>query len=240
MYLKLSNGFTFPLGTVDIAINKDVVENEQNIPVAVKHRWSLMPMLIGASATAIDALMASLNTAFSSNGFDMVLTMPNGTTSSQHRLTNAGALGGVRVTKLPSPKTFTNAGGVTNLDLEITVEAEYPVSSAASLLRSFEETLSFEGGGPVEGYVKTLRGMAQKQTLMQNDTYRCIQAGSAIGYYDTPSAPQPIFQWAMLKAPKRSVKSPTAKSGFLTNQFVSWSYEFESTSPLNGNPTVWS
>lgn len=242
MFLKVGTSYTFPIGAADLNITREVLTNEADQPYATRDRWASETLLVGTSAVDIDAKVALLYAAFNSNGKDFRLTMPNGTTNSQHVLLNSGSITGTLIRKRPSVTTFAGAGGVTNIRCTWEVEAEYPISNSASLLRSFEETLSIDGGGSEIGYLKPLYGFPQAQTLRRNDSYRAVQQGSAVGIYGRPDplviAP-PIFAGFQLRAPKISMRSPRRRGLGNEDFAVSWLWEYESASPLVGEPNQW-
>lgn len=240
MLLKVGTSYTFPIGTADIGITRELLENEFRQPYAELVRWMLNILLVGTGATDIDTKFAALMAAFSTNGLDFRLTMPNGTTDSQHTLLNSGSSTGTLIRRRPSVTTFQGAGGVTNIQCTAEIEAEYPVTGATALYRSAEETLTVGGGGPQFGFLLPLYGVPQKQLLRQRDSYRATQAGSAIGMYATPSIPAPIFAAHQLREPTVTLKSPRRRGAGYEDFGVSWQYEFESPTPLVGNPTVFS
>lgn len=239
MFIKVGTSYTFPIGTADLGITREVLYNDADQPYATRTRWAFDILLVGTGATDIDAKVALLNTAFGSNGQDFRLTMPNGTTNSQHVLLSAGSISGTMIKKLPSVSTFQGAGGITNIRMTAEVEAEYPVAGATDLYRSFEETLTFEGGGRQEGYLLPLYGNPVRQTLRQRDSYRVTQQGSAVGLYRRPPVPAPLFAAYQLRAPTTMKKSPRLRGSSYEDFFVSWSYQFESPTPLTGDPHDW-
>lgn len=239
MYLKVGTDYTFPLGAADLAITREVLENEAEQPYASRDRWAFDILLIGTSPADIDAKVALLNTAFNSNGKDFILTMPNGTTNSQHVLLNSGSSGGTKIRRRPSVTTFQGAGGVTNIRMTAEVEAEYPVAGSGSLYRSFEESLSFEGGGQQVGFLLPLYGSPQKQVLRQRDSYRVTQAGSAVGLYSRPSVPPPLFAAHQLRAVQGVKRSPRLRGSSYEDFGTSWNYFFESATPILGEPNQW-
>lgn len=231
--------YTFPLGTADLGITREVLYNEADQPYSSRDRWAFDILLIGTSAIDIDSKVALLYAAFNSNGQDFRLTMPNGTTNSQHVLLNSGSISGTLIRKRPSVTTFQGAGGVTNIRCTAEVEAEYPLATATDLFRSFEETLTFEGGGRQEGYLLPLYGSPQRQVLRQRDSYRVTQQGSAVGLYSRPSVPKPLFAAHQLRAPTITKRSARLRGLGYEDFFVSWQYFYESATPIQGEPSLW-
>ncbi len=239
MYIKVGTSYTFPFGSSDLGITREVLYNDADQPYATRDRWAFDILLVGSGATDIDAKVALLNTAFSSNGQDFRLTMPNGTTNSQHVLLNSGSISGTMIRRRPSVRTFQGAGGVTNIQMTAEVEAEYPVAGATTLYRSFEESLTFEGGGLQYGHLLPLYGAPQRQLLRQRDSYRVIQAGSAVGLYAKPPVPPPLFAAHQMRAPSIMRRSPRLRGASYEDFSVQWRYEFESATLIDGDPTQW-
>jgi hypothetical protein len=242
MYLKIGS-HTFALGQVALSIQSEVEENDAGEPLLVRKRWSGQGLLTtqqrtaAAAAADIDSQVATLNTVLV-NGVDIRLTMPNGTTLSQHQLLSADCIGGTRLVSAGVP-TFERAGGITNLPFTFVYEGEVPVEDAASLLRSFEETIQFSGGGPLYGHIVTQSGLPVKQLLRRNTVYRAVQSGQAVGYLARPTPPLPIWLGAQVRGGELTVKSPRRRVDSFIDFSVAWSFEFESAFPLIGNPHVW-
>ena len=242
MYLKIGS-HTFALGQVALNIQSDVEENDAGQPLFLRQRWSAQGLLTtqqrtaAAAAADIDAQVAVLNTVLV-NGVDIRLTMPNGTTLSQHQLISANCIGGTRLVSAGIP-SFDRAGGITNLGFTFVYEGDKPANNAASLLRSFEETIQFSGGGPLFGHIVTQTGLPVKQKLRGNTVYRATQSGSAVGYLARPNPPLAIWQNAQIRAGDFTSKSPRRRNGDFIDFGITWSYEFESAFPLIGNPNAW-
>ena len=242
MLLKIGS-HTFALGQVALSIQSDIEENDAGQPLFLRQRWSAQGLLTTQQRTAalaaadIDAQIATLNTVLV-NGVDIRLTMPNGTTLSQHQLISSSCIGGTRLVSAGIP-TFERAGGITNLPFTFVYEGDIPATDSASLLRSFEETIQFSGGGPLFGHIVTQTGLPVKQKLRGRTVYRATQSGSAVGYRARPVAPLPIWQNAQIRAGDFTLKSPRLRGSNFIDFGTTWSYEFESAFPLVGTPNAW-
>lgn len=164
-------------------------------------------------------------------------TAPAG--ASQLSLLNLNSIDGVKIIQRPSFPTLQNAAYVTWLPFTFVLEAEYPVNDAASILLEFEETVTFEGGGPVFGWWKPLVGFPVRQQVRMADTYRATQAGRAVGYLGRPPAAAPLWLGALNRFPGYSIRSPRRRGNSFINYETTWQYEFESAVPLQGNPSAW-
>jgi hypothetical protein len=241
MFLRYGN-FSLELGEAEISTQRQVLDNEAGQPVTVRHQWTIGVTMGGpktSSPALVDSRLAALTAAFNENGKDLILTMPDGSSASQLALRSVDSLSGVRVVQQPSVTTLRDAGYVTNLRCTIVVEALYRAKNSSLLLRSFQETLLIEGGGPEFGFLYPKIGFPIKQQLREATTFRAIQSGSAVGMYARPGIPAPIFALHQLRAPRRRLQSPTRHANAYTDFGVEWEYEFESITPLVGNPHVW-
>jgi hypothetical protein len=236
MYLRYGN-HTHPLGEAAIAITKEMIENEAGEPYAVRERWTISGMVIGTSPTSIKTQLTALDTAYSANGKNLSLLMPD-KTESTHRMISSACQGGVRVIQRPS---FPNGGGaehVTKREYMIVLEGIVLLSSSQVIL-SFEEVLSFSGGGPRYGHLEPLEGPPIKQRLKQSTPYVVTQEGQAVGLYGYPAIPPSIWPGDKTEAPRIRRYSPRKKGGNYYEYKVSWAYEFKAAYPLTGSPHVW-
>ncbi len=234
--------FSHRPGDVDVSQSIEVLENDARQPYEKIERWVLDVRLGTQAANApadIDAKFAALKAAYSVSGQDVKLLMPDGSTASNLKMISSQAIGGVRVVKPPEVVTLQQAGYVTNLICRIELEGRFVVNSSI-LFKSFTEELIFEGGGSIEGYLYPHVGTPVRQQFRARDTFRCQQIGSAVGLYARPPIAFPIFLGAQLRSPRRTLRSPQSFDGGARRDFfVSWQYDYESTTPLIGTPTVW-
>lgn len=233
--------YAFGEGRCNISRSIRNVENDARQVVSQIVRLEVEARLGGTTtAAAMDTAVRNLLTAFESNGKDFVVYLPDGSTASQLSLYSAPAMGGVRVIEGPTLPSLANAAYVTWLPVTFVLEAEYPADNAGGLLLDFEETITFEGGGPQYGWLKPLVGVPQRQLLRQRDTYRATQSGFSIGAFARPLPPNPLWLNALMKNPSAIKRSPKRRGGTYTDFYTAWEYTFESDSPLVGNPNVWS
>lgn len=240
------NTFTFPDGRWSISKSITSNENEAHQELSTIHRVDIDGRLQADSAALIEAQYTLLTRAYSVNGEDFLVFLPTGGISERLSLRSAGSLGGVRVIQKPSIEGLENGQYTTYLPVKISLEAEYPSTNSDILLTSFRETVNFEGGGPVHGWYRPIRGLPTKGIVRQLDTYRATQSGSAVGYLDYPrlgtiaGAPPPIWGFQHLNAnPRVSRDSAELHNGSYINWPITWSYEFESATPLFGSPNLW-
>lgn len=230
---------THPEGEVDIDLQQEAQFNDREQLVGKRVRVTLNGLLTSTSPTLMDAKVQALGAAYVSGNKTFALYLPGGATKSQVVLDNPSSIGGVRVVQPPSLPTISRGGYVTNLPYTIVLEADYAATGASLLLRSFEESLEFEGGGPVDGWLKPLNAPGVRQTLRRFDTYRVRQSGFAIGMYARPTPARAIWPAFLVRSGRLGLRSPKPRSLANTDFYTSWDYEFESNQPLIGFPTSW-
>jgi hypothetical protein len=116
----------------------------------------------------------------------------------------------------------------------ISLEAEYLTQLG---VESYTETYDFSGGGEAWVMVETITGPPLRQTVRQQTPYRCTQSGSSVGGGARPSPPPPAFP-SVEHVNERRITYGTPQ--FLRNGNIqyplSWSYSFESATPLFALP----
>lgn len=173
--------------------------------------------------------------AFSVEGRDLVLYV--GGLQSAHVLRSSASLGGVRIAARMSYPEGKGAEHVTYRTYVVEFSALVPTGSGAGGgVLSFEETLTFEGGGTVYGHIETLTGKPVKQTLRKQSLYKAVQEGRIVGANGYPNIPPPIFPNALVKSPMIAKSSARPVEGHRLEYPFSYRYEFESVTTLDGVP----
>src|SRR5690606_3105055 len=75
----------------------------------------------------------------------------------------------------------------------LTVEAMLPTGAPESSIISYNETLTFTGGGPRDVMMELRNGPAMKWRVSEQTSYFATQSGSAVGYATYPARPGPIW-----------------------------------------------
>jgi len=239
MKLRYGN-YTHPIGEAGVKIARSAIYNDAGIPFAIRETWTIDGMILANSQAAIGTAIAALEAAYASDGRDVALLFDDGTPT-EHAIANSATLGGVRVVQPPSFPHGVGAEYSTYRTYQIVLDAQ--VLNASGLL-SFDESISFTGGGSRVGFVETLQGPPQKQTLVQQTSYRAAQSGRAVGLLGYPIVPNPIWPKDEHTDQRRiDRRAPRRRGGFnsilFTEYEVTWSYTFESAKPLNGLPNIW-
>lgn len=238
MQLRIGS-YTHDLGVPAVSIRKQTKRTDADTRISTIETWEIRGLIVSSSGAAdLDSKVQAIKAAYR-DGRDLRILLPDGSNST-HYLLNAACLGGTRVVSPPSFPSFASAAGVTNLEFVAVIEGEVVASGAPTSLLSFEETLQFTGGGPLDGHIETLAGSPIKQRLRQYTTYRATQSGSAVGYLSYPAYPAPIWPAAeVIPSRRTSSRSPRRKGSNYTEFPISWSYEFAASSPLAGRPHFW-
>jgi hypothetical protein len=230
-------------GECNISIDRTTIENEAKVPIAWLETWTIQGLLTSQiGPTDIDAQISALIAAYSLEGQDLVLYLPDGATPSATKLLSAGTLGGTRVTQLPSFPGGRPAERIGFCSYTIKVEAEVPVG--INPLVNYHESLKFRGGTPVIGYLEPAVGIPVPQTWKQTSTFKVVQEGEATGYLGYPVIGQtvgvPIWIAALLpQQTELNYESPDRSVSAYKNFKATWHYEFESITPLLGTPNPW-
>lgn len=236
MYIQYGN-YRHASGEVELSIDRETLYLESQTPYAYKHRWQLSGELVGDGQDDIDAKVAALEAAYSVHGLDLSLRKTSGAPT-RLILPNAGSFDGVKVV---GPVQYpSNRGAVyaTHIPYRITLEAEYPIADPRLLIVRFRETLQRSGGGPLVNVLETLEGPPVMQQGKLCPAYRVVQTGEAVGLYQYPPVPPPLWPDKQIRPVQVTQSSPDRRGQSWLNWPVSWSYEFASATPLLGRPHV--
>lgn len=222
-------------GEVAVSIDRQAVESALGVPYEVVHTWTVRGRLLGDTTAQVVAQLALLERAYAAWFRDAVLVDANGLAC--HALLNAGSTTGVKVVKPPSYPTGEGAELATYRDYTVVLQAAYPVSGRP-VYRSFRESVRLWGGLPNRRMVETLNSAPVEYVSGRRTPYRAAQSGTAVGYFDWPPVPAPLFGAGLLEGPDHPAEfaSPEFREGRQTDFAVSWSYQFVSATPLVGRP----
>jgi hypothetical protein len=240
MFLKYGD-YQHASGEVSVVITKQGIFADAAILRGVRERWDLQGRLQAESPAALSTALEELAAAYAFQGQDVGFYFDDGTPSS-HQITSSATNGGVRVVSPPSFPQGKGAEYSTFRTYSIALEAEV-LDENASLI-AWHERLNFSGGGPQFAYLQPINGLPIKQLLKQSTPYRATQSGEAVGMYAYPTPAAPLWPAAEhvnlremhYELPKRMGESSSAT---FTEYRVTWSYQFESATPLVGLPTSW-
>jgi len=238
--MRLSYGsYLHQENEVAIRIGASRVFNDAEQSIETRITWTIDGQLHATSQALLRAEILALEAAYSVDYGNLILYQNDGVTVA-HNLMNAGSTTGVRITQPPSYPQGSGAEYSTYRTYTIQAEATYNYPGPVSPLVSFSETVSIRGGGPVYAIVETVEGPAERQKIRNFSACRATQSGSAVGRFDYPPVPAPLFPDYQMEDPTISRTGPD-KTGqnTLQNYKVSWSYEFASPILLFTLPNVW-
>lgn len=238
--------YWFDNDSVFVATAKRTNFDTRGLPASETHtfrmRGWLYPAVSGTAAqqqVSLTARRVALERALRLQRQDLVFYGDDGHVV--FALTNARALGGVRITEgpdYPGELGFEHGGQTT---FTFTAEAEYPVlvsGQGGTILVAFDETLSFSGGGPARDFIEPVNAPPIRTTLKQYTVFRARQQGTAVALGSWPVAPPPLWPAHLLRNGEPTIRSPQLGARGLEFA-ITWAYEFGSSTPLIGRPNLW-
>jgi hypothetical protein len=243
MLLKYGS-YAFQLYGAGLTVQRQAELNESGEPVRTVNSINVMTRLLNTAANptraTMDTLVRAFEAAHARSGQDLILYQADGTTETAHAWRSRNCIGGVRVVGGPSYPEYQGAEGINYRTIQVQFEAIVPLADARSALRSFTETITISGGGPVFGHLQPKRGRAIKQLLSEFSVCRATQRGSAVGLSQYPFPTAPIWPDAMTNDPGEFSYTSAQRIGTdETDWMASWSYEFEHNDRLIGRPNQW-
>lgn len=226
---------------VSITIDQQSVVNEAGQQYAVDKTWNIQGIIQAPTQALVIVAYTLLEAAYSRWYQNLTLLTDTGLVA--HQLPNAGSLTGVRITKPPSYPKGEGAELSTFRTYSITATARYPAIGATNPLKSFHESLAMSGGGPRRAVVECANVRPQEQVIKAFTAFRAVQSGQAVGMFNYPIVPAPIFPGKEVEPsipPGNPVPgSPRLLNGIHIDWPVSWHYEYISATPLVGLPNRW-
>lgn len=225
--------YSHPENETEISISQEAVRGPFGQKTGYKARWTVSGRLAGSTVAELRAAIAALETAHA-DGYDLKLWEDSGVTLSAHNLISGSAIGGVKVVSLGYPdgrgaeySTFRNYTAV--------YEAEFITGSGGMV--SWDEALQLYGGGPRFVFTEQIQGPPIKEYICQATTFKASQSGSAVAMGTWPNFPPPAFPQHEHIDQRMQVRlTPQYDNGGQSRFGIQWSYAFESSGPITGNP----
>lgn len=233
MILTYGN-FSHDENEVTLAITRNAVTSQNGASVGYTERWDVQGEIIEDDPAELAAKVDALRNAYSVPNLNVTFRDSGGTVI--HRLLVSQAVNGIQVVPPSFPWQDGRALYATGLRYSITIQAEFATTLQAGLT-AWSETLAFSGGGPAFVWRQPLTGFPIKQQVATSTPYILQQSGRAVGRYAYPTPPGPLFPEHLWRGPAPTLTGPEFLQGQLLNFGVTWSYEMQSTSPLQGLPT---
>ena len=251
MYIRYGN-YTHALDECGLVTQKTSI-NQGGVMIGVEETWTINGFLQAASQSALITALTILELAYGRNQQTMQLLANNGTTVAR-QMPGVHVLGGTEVISGPSyPVDGTGPNGAEFVNFRtytVQVRGRYSLTAPTpGQLLSWNESLAFWGGGPRRKMRENLYGRPRGQTLVQQTVCHATQQGSAIGLLGYPTPPirrdgaGALWPFALVEAPRLQYQSPKrngdAGSPTYTEFQVDWQAEYESDTPLLGEPGYW-
>lgn len=186
-------------------------------------------------------LVAEMEAAYSVDGRDFTVTLPDGTVAL--RLRSADMIGGLRVTKEPSYPVGTGIEWVRMRTFTVVIESEEFVEiggGSGSADVSFSESVRFQGNGARDVVIMVpMEGDPEEIEVSQRTMCMAFQEGRAARRRGAAVAPPPLWPAQEIgKLRQITPVSPQAVSGGQRLSEISWSYTFQSPFPFNQQITT--
>ena len=239
MYFKIGGVFR-PFQEVDAAISAELRFDGSRRLVATRQVWQISGRLVlqeDATQTNMTAALGQLDQDYRQERPDLIFYQDDQTTPSHLQLLRANCLDGPNLTNFSYPqspdKVYANC-----VPYAATFEADVPINSAGNPIMEFrEEVIDVGSGGWERVHVGGTINPPEEQIGTQFNVYRYQQTGSAVGLYDYPQIPPPIWPAALKRPNPRKVKSSPEVQGPVKQRFrIQWTYEYEASYELFGNP----
>jgi hypothetical protein len=204
------------------------------------------------SQSAVTTAIEQLEQAYLQNGQDLIFYDDSGNPT-PHTIISNNTLNGTRV--IAGPTWAPGWEGVWGPGLEyfnrrtfrISIEAESPASEFSGLvsfpeddLVSYTETTVILANGESDFVIQeALAGPPQRQDTVQQTLQRARQFGTAIGYAQYPSLPQPIWPTSARKPRplQEGYRDPQQRGANMNTHWpIYWDWLFEATDGLNPTP----
>lgn len=216
-----------------------VTAPETGRPLRYLTRCSLEGWLEGDTQAGLSDAEAALRLALLRPYQDLRLLTDSGATTSVS-LINSQSISGVRVLAFDFPGD-TGAEFATLRRFTAEVEAEFLIPGTENVILSFAEHLSFTGNGGPDVVLRVPINTPDivEQVVTPATPFYAVQQGQAVGHTRRPNPQPPKFPLAKEIGKQRQIGEfgPKRIGLGLVEFGVSWSYSFQSVSPLVEHPT---
>jgi hypothetical protein len=126
----------------------------------------------------------------------------------------------------------------TRRTLELEAESYTNIDDGEGNLVSFQESLTYSGGGGRFAIQETIEGPAKRHQVAEATAYWCTQRGSAVAKATWYLEFFPRFPSAQMEAPEYEFSSFRSQNGEI-RYTTRWAYRFGSPTALAGFPAIW-
>jgi len=227
------------------SFQKTISYSEFDLPETITTRLTLDGVLIATGQGTIKKAIEDFETAYLDTDVSVSgLYHDDGATRSPHFLDGGTSISGVRVVQLGYPKGD-GAEYATQRSFRVVLETVEDTTSGSgggesATTSSFEESLSFSGGGPRLVALETISDAPVVQETAFQTAMTIVQSGSAVGQGGYPTVPALLFSRSSEDGAqhRESKRSPKLVGLKYRDYGVSWSYTFilASGMPPTGEP----
>lgn len=241
MYLQFGS-YTHAAYEARVTISREGLQNAAGDYYAYIERWDIEGQLLASDQSTLSTMIAALESAYSSGGYDLKLLLADGVTASQHQLLTANCNGGTKIVRPVSYPVGVGAEYSTFRSYAISVEGEVGLQAGQNPIVEWRETLAFTGNGGPRFVVHECRnGPPIMEQVSQQTPVRVAQSGRAVGYSQYPFPPTPIWPGYEQRDQRQiSLGSPelsgNGQNKHFQNYEIMWSYSFLAPVPLSGFP----
>lgn len=245
MILKYG-GYTHEQGECEIIINKNAIEDDNGFQIGYSVAWDVKGRILADESLVtladkqadITSKLAALEAAYSQNGYNALIYLPDGVTLSNHVIYAKQAIAGTRIKSFGYPEgTGAQYVNYRDYSLQIFAEIVNDDGGGGAQPTTYTESFSITGtGGPKFVTLEMRNGPPIQQVVTQMTMVKASQTGSITSRfgYGTPSSPWwPNHQKLEANSVTRTVTGTYPNATYKIN----WSYAFESIGPLSFNGT---
>lgn len=227
---------SYAFNSDDVALNhtRSVMRSTTGFRTGFMDKWVLDFRLRGDTQAALTTEIQNFYSAFSVDGYDLVLLDNNGNNSAF--VTNSSATtSGVRVGDIQFP-ALRNAQYTTFIDGRVMLEAETVTNVDASLF--YSDSLTIRGnGGPKRVLLETARGLPIEQITRQRTAVRGVQSGTARAVGAPPNRPIIMFPNLLINESVSEGITSSVEGGKIVYT-LNWTYPYQSIDYFSGVPQV--
>jgi hypothetical protein len=239
MYLKVG-GRLRPFNEADASISYDVIFDGERNAAKIIQTWRIDGVVnqqeSDASQSKMTAKLQTLESDFNQYRPDLIFLEDDGRTESALKIRRQQCLAGPDLTNFSYPKDG-NKVYATGHPYTASFVCETAVNARNAILEFSEEVVGGGDGGWERVHVGGAINLPEEQIGTQHNFYRYRQSGSAVGLFDYPNIPPPLWPSKLKRPAPQITKTSARKPGPVDQEFrISWVYEFETVYPLTGRP----
>ncbi|WP_417744853.1 hypothetical protein [Rosistilla oblonga] len=225
-------GVKLRVASTGVQISREALKNAAGETWGVNETWQLSGRLIcdknaANKSASLDPQILAIENLFSRSGGDLKLLHTNGARSS-HEMLDSQVVGGVQVASPVSFGAYQNGEYHAFRTFTVALVGTKRLESYTTEFLDWKESLRFQGGGPVYGFVERNEGLPIKQRFQEFTPSYVTQSGRIVGMSKHPTIDDIPFIYPasdLLQDPDFQLETPVRVG---KNQFFSYpvTYEF--------------